>query len=159
VNTKTLQSHVDRLDDALTVWDGRDDDRPQSGVRAAANTAVDAIDALLRDLHAMRTALLSEIRVSDDAAGVRVDALLISLRTKDNPVTTQPYTPTLTGSCAACRADKDRRAPRNARWTRLTGNGAVLHLCDTHKATDEATGQRHDAAGIAAARSRFGGVR
>lgn len=158
MNTRALQSHVDRLDDALTVWDGRDDDRPEPGVRAAANTAVDAIDALLRDLHAMRTALLSEIRVSDDAAGVRVDALLTSLRSKDTTVTTQPYTPTLTGSCAACRAEPNRRVPRNARWTRLTGTGAVLHLSDTHKRADEATGGQHDAAGIARAH-RNGGVR
>jgi hypothetical protein len=149
---------VDRLDDALTVWDSRDDTRPQAGVRAAANTAVDAIDALLRDLHTMREALIGDIRRADDTDAARVDALLDSLRSKDTTVTTQPYTATLTGSCAACRAEPGRRAPRNARWTRPAGNGGVLHLCQAHRVADEATRQRHDAAGIARA-ARDGGVR
>jgi hypothetical protein len=158
VNISALQSLVDRLSDALCVWDGRDDTKPCADARRAANVAVDAIDALLRDLHAMRTALLSEIRRADDANAARVDALLTSLPSKDTTVTTQPYTATLTGSCAACRADKDRRVPRNARWTRLTGTGALLPLCDDHKRADQATGGQHDAAGIARA-ARNGGVR
>ncbi len=76
MNTRELQSHVDHLDDALTVWEGRDDTRPQPGVRQAANVAVDSIDALLRALYRMRTELIGQIRVSDDASAERVDALL-----------------------------------------------------------------------------------
>ena len=35
-----------------------------------------AIDGMLRDLHAMRARLVSEIRGSDDATAARVDAML-----------------------------------------------------------------------------------
>jgi hypothetical protein len=76
VNTNALQSHVDRLDDALILWADRDDTKPQPGVRQAANIAVDSIDALLRELYQMRTELIGQIRVSDDASAERVDALL-----------------------------------------------------------------------------------
>jgi hypothetical protein len=76
VNTNALQSHVDRLDDALVLWEDRDDTKPQPLVRQAANTAVHAIDALLGELHRMRADLLDQIRVSDDTSAARVDALL-----------------------------------------------------------------------------------
>lgn len=150
--TNPLQSLVDRLSDALCVWDGRNDTEPQAGTRQAANVAVDSLDAALSELHSMRTALLSEIRVYDDTDLNRM---------KDNTMAAQlpyPYSPTLSGTCTACRADAGRRVPRNARWTR-DSPARLLWLCDTHKATDEAMGQRHDAAVIAAARSRFGGAR
>jgi len=39
---------------------------------------VDAIDAMLRDLHRVRQQLISEIRDSDDARAARVDALLLT---------------------------------------------------------------------------------
>jgi hypothetical protein len=61
---------------ALQVWGDRDATRPQPEVRRAANTAMDAIDAMLRDLYLMRSRLVGEIREADDAAAVRVDALL-----------------------------------------------------------------------------------
>jgi hypothetical protein len=76
VNTNALQSHVDRLEDALVLWESRDDTKPQPGVRQAANVAVDSIDALLRELYRMRTELIGQIRVSDDISAARVDALL-----------------------------------------------------------------------------------
>jgi hypothetical protein len=76
VNTNLLQSHVDCLGDALIVWEHRDDTKAQPGVRRAANVAMDAIDALLRELHQMRAELIGQIRVSDDANAARVDALL-----------------------------------------------------------------------------------
>ena len=41
---------------ALGRWEDRDDTRPQPEVREAANTAMDAIDAMLRELHLMRFA-------------------------------------------------------------------------------------------------------
>ena len=72
-----------RLDDpvrvltaALSAWQGRDDTRPQPEVRRAANTAMDQIDAMVRELYAMRSRLVTEVRASDDATGRRVDAML-----------------------------------------------------------------------------------
>jgi hypothetical protein len=65
---------------ALAQWETRDDTRPQPEVRRAANTAMDAIDEMLRELHAMRSRLVAEIRAADDATAVRVDALLAGRR-------------------------------------------------------------------------------
>ena len=61
---------------ALGQWEDRDDSKPQPEVRRAANKAMDAIDAMLRELHAMRARLVSEIRAADDASAARADALL-----------------------------------------------------------------------------------
>ena len=65
---------------ALAQWETRDDTRPQPEVRRAANTAMDAIDAMLRELYLMRERLVSEIRDSDDATTVRAEALLEQCR-------------------------------------------------------------------------------
>ena len=65
---------------ALGQWEDRDETGPQPEVRRAANTAMDAIDGMLRDLHAMRARLVGEIRASDDAAAARVDAMLAARR-------------------------------------------------------------------------------
>lgn len=64
------------LSEALAVWAGRDDSRAQPEVREAANTALLSIDTMLAALHSARSVLVAEIRASDDAAAVRVDALL-----------------------------------------------------------------------------------
>jgi hypothetical protein len=61
---------------ALGRWEDRDDTKPQPEVREAANKAMDEIDLMLRELHAMRSRLVSEIRQADDAAAARVDELL-----------------------------------------------------------------------------------
>jgi hypothetical protein len=61
---------------ALAQWEGRDDTKAEPEVREAANTAMEAIDAMLRDLHLMRARLITEIRASDDAAEVRARELL-----------------------------------------------------------------------------------
>ena len=79
-STNDLQRHVDRLEDALTVWASRDETRPQAGVRQAANIAVESIDALLRELYALRNGLLTEVRQADDVANARVDAMLARRR-------------------------------------------------------------------------------
>lgn len=60
---------------ALGQWEDRDDTRPQPEVRRAASKAVDEIDAMLGELHAMRSRLVSEIRASDDANMARIDAM------------------------------------------------------------------------------------
>lgn len=68
------------LDGALAEWAGRDDSRPQPEVRQAANVAVDAIDAMLRELYTARGQLVAEVRQSDAAAAARVDAMLAERR-------------------------------------------------------------------------------
>jgi hypothetical protein len=74
--TSRLDGHLGVLGVALAQWAARDDSKAESAVRRAANTAIDAIDAMLGELHALRARLVSEIRASDDAAAARVDALL-----------------------------------------------------------------------------------
>jgi len=65
---------------ALGQWEDRDDSKAQPEVRRAANTAMDEIDVMLRELHAMRSRLTSEIRASDDASAARADAMLARMR-------------------------------------------------------------------------------
>ena len=50
-----LEDPMGMLSIALGQWQGRDDSRPQPEIRRAANTAMDAIDGMLRDLYAMRS--------------------------------------------------------------------------------------------------------
>lgn len=73
-----VASHAYTLGRALETWGKRDDDTPGSSLRArrAANTAVDAIDSMHKDLYALRARLLAEMRQHDDAAMVRTDKLL-----------------------------------------------------------------------------------
>lgn len=71
-----LEDPTGMLGVALAQWETRDDSKARPEIRRAANTAMDAIDAILRDLHAMRPRLVGEIRASDDATAGRVDAML-----------------------------------------------------------------------------------
>ena len=71
-----LDTPASALAVALAQWETRDDTRPQPEIRRAANTAIDAIDAMLRELYLMRGRLVGEIRAADDAAAARADALL-----------------------------------------------------------------------------------
>jgi len=57
---------------ALTVWQTRDDSKPQAEIRRAANTAMATIDIMLAALHALRSQLVSEIRKADAQAVPRV---------------------------------------------------------------------------------------
>jgi len=75
-----LQSHLNDLDAALAQWEGRDDTKAQPEIRRAANTAMDAIDAMVADLYQMKSRLVTEVRASDDANGARVDAMLANAR-------------------------------------------------------------------------------
>ncbi len=61
---------------ALAQWEVRPDGEPAPDARRAANTAMDAIDAMLAALHGIRSRLVTEVRQADDAAAVRADALL-----------------------------------------------------------------------------------
>jgi hypothetical protein len=71
-----LGDHLAALGTALALWSARDDTRPQPEVRQAASAAIDAADAMLAELHQLRSRLASEVRESDQLAGTRVDALL-----------------------------------------------------------------------------------
>ena len=74
--TSRLHEHNGVLGVALAQWMARDDSKAQPAIRQAANTAMDEIDAMLRELHTLRGQLVSEIRDSDDASDARADALL-----------------------------------------------------------------------------------
>lgn len=65
---------------SLAQWADRDAAASKAAARRAANTAMDAIDAMLAELHKIRQQLVSEIRAHDDAAAARVDDLLASRR-------------------------------------------------------------------------------
>jgi hypothetical protein len=71
-----IRNGAEDLAVALAIWEARDDTRADPHARRAASGAVDAIDAMLRALHAIRGRLITEIRASDDATAVRVDKLL-----------------------------------------------------------------------------------
>jgi hypothetical protein len=69
-----VRSHVDDLAASLAVWQARQE--PDAHARRCANEAIDAIDAMLRDLYLVRGRLVSEIRQADDQAAQRADDLL-----------------------------------------------------------------------------------
>lgn len=69
-----LRGHVDDLGAWLVIWEARRE--PDAHARRCASDAVDAIDAMLRDLYSVRGRLIREIHVSDEAANARADALL-----------------------------------------------------------------------------------
>ena len=57
-----LRGQFGELETALALWETRDDTKAQPGIRQAANDAVDAVDAALRELHGLRSRLVPEIR-------------------------------------------------------------------------------------------------
>ncbi|HEY1914238.1 MAG TPA: hypothetical protein VGH27_01570 [Streptosporangiaceae bacterium] len=71
-----IEDHAGVLGVALAAWSRRDDTRAQPRTREAASTAMEAIDAMLAQLHAARAVLVTEIRRSDDAAMARTEQLL-----------------------------------------------------------------------------------
>jgi hypothetical protein len=75
-----IRKHAADLRIYLTIWAARDDEKAQPDVRQAANHAMDAIDAALRELYGIRSRLVGEIRASDDATAARVDELLRQCR-------------------------------------------------------------------------------
>ncbi len=70
--TASLRDRTSVLGVALTQWADRGTAQDKAAARRAGSTAVDAIDALLRDLFALRGRLVREIRQADDAARPRV---------------------------------------------------------------------------------------
>jgi hypothetical protein len=69
-----LRDHVEDVAAWLAVWEHRQE--PDAFARRCASDAVDAIDAALSGLHAIRARLITEIRQADDATAARADALL-----------------------------------------------------------------------------------
>jgi hypothetical protein len=70
--TASLRDRTSVLGVALMQWADRGTARDKAAARRAGSTAVDAIDALLRDLFVLRGRLVREIRQADDAARPRV---------------------------------------------------------------------------------------
>jgi hypothetical protein len=73
-----FRGHVDDLAVWLAVWEYRTE--PDAHARRCASDAVDAIDAMLRDLYLVRGRLTAEVRTADDASTARADELLERLR-------------------------------------------------------------------------------
>lgn len=61
-----LRNRVEDLAVVLAIWENRTE--PDAHARRCASDAVDAIDAVIRQLHLVRGQLISEIRASDDAS-------------------------------------------------------------------------------------------
>jgi hypothetical protein len=69
-----FRNGIDDLGVWLAIWEVRQE--PDAYARRCASDAVNAIDAMLADLHQIRARLVSEIRASDDASAARADQLL-----------------------------------------------------------------------------------
>lgn len=76
--TGRIEDQNGTLGFALAQWAARDDSKGDADARHAGNTAMDTIDAMLRELHSLRSRLTGEIRDYDDATAVRVDAMLLA---------------------------------------------------------------------------------
>jgi hypothetical protein len=70
--TASLQDRTGVLGVALVQWADRNTAPDKAAARRAGAAAVDAIDAMLRDLFVLRGRLVQEIRQADGAAGRRV---------------------------------------------------------------------------------------
>jgi len=63
--TTNLRDRTSVLDVALAQWADGNAAQDKAAARRAASAAVDAIDALLRDLYLLRGRLVQEIRQAD----------------------------------------------------------------------------------------------
>ena len=63
----SLRDSTNVLGAALAQWADRDTAQDKAAARRAGRTAVDAIDALLRDLYLLRGSLVREIRHASGA--------------------------------------------------------------------------------------------
>jgi hypothetical protein len=68
----SLRDRVGVLGVALAQWADGDAAQDKAAARRAASAAVDAIDALLRDLYLLRGRLVQEIRHADGTPRPRV---------------------------------------------------------------------------------------
>lgn len=79
VESAVLHAHARIIGASLALWAQRDGNTGTVEQRQAANAAMDAIDALTRELHNLRSHLVREMRAYDDETGRRVDAMLAEL--------------------------------------------------------------------------------
>jgi hypothetical protein len=70
--TTSLRDRTGVLCAALAQWADRDTAQDTAAARRAGSAAVDAIDALLRDLFLLRGRLVQEVRQATDPARGRV---------------------------------------------------------------------------------------
>lgn len=78
-----LRANLDDLARDLAIWQARNDPVIEPHARRCASDAVNEIDVLLQELHAIRGRLIPEIRDSDDAAMAHADAVLRLIREED----------------------------------------------------------------------------
>jgi len=79
-----LRSRVDDLGAWLGIWENRTE--PDAHARRCASDAVDAVDAMLRDLYGVRAQLVSEIRRAGvGLQGPAAQALPVSAVQDDAP--------------------------------------------------------------------------
>ena len=60
-----IKEHVEDIAADLDVW--VDSEGPDARARRYASAALDAIDATISELHAIRARLMTEVRAADDA--------------------------------------------------------------------------------------------
>jgi hypothetical protein len=68
----SMRERTSILGAALAQWADRGTAKDKAAARRAGHTAVDAIDALLRDLFVLRGRLVQELRQADDTLRHRV---------------------------------------------------------------------------------------
>jgi hypothetical protein len=107
---------LDALGAALALWATRDDSKAQPEVTRAGHAAVEAIDAMLGELHRARQQLVGEIREHQDTGLARADALLA--RYRDGGVDSEPWT------CLGCGGQMIGRRPADDRCRYCAPGGA-----------------------------------
>lgn len=83
-----LNDELGLLNVHLAVWMARDDSKAEPEVTRAGNGVIDSIDAMLRQLHQLRTRMVTEHREHQDIADARVDEMLRRARQWDRA---RPY--------------------------------------------------------------------
>jgi rubrerythrin len=119
VNLHDVPGRIARSNGALATalgqWARRDDSKAQPEVTRAGHTAVEAIDAMLAELHRARQQLVGEIRQADNAAMARADALLARYRDGAARVDSESWT------CRACGCQFIGRRPEGDRCRDCAG--------------------------------------
>ena len=121
-----LDDHLGVLGVALATWATRDDSKTQPEVTRAGHAAVEAIDAMLAELHRTRQQLVGEIREHQDAGLARVDAMFAELRAaKDRDGARWPVLDSELWTCAGCGGQFIGRRPASDRCRYCQTGGAL----------------------------------